>query len=68
MRMKILTGFAIINDRNGKRVTYTHDIVDGNGNLIDSNKKASYVVLDDETKSTIDSLEAIIKDRMNRGD
>lgn len=63
--MKILTGFAIINDRNGKRVTYTYDILDERGNVIDSNKKESYVVLDDESKSAINTLEMIIEGRMN---
>lgn len=63
--MKILTGFAIINDRNGKRVTYTYDILDERGNVIDSNKKESYVVLDDETKSAINTLEMIVEGRMN---
>ena len=63
--MKILTGFAIINDRNGKRVTYTYDVLDEKGNVIDSNKKESYVVLDDETKSAINTLEMIVEGRMN---
>ena len=63
--MKILTGFAIINDRNGKRVTYTYDILDERGNVIDSNKKESYVVLDDESKSAINTLEMIVEGRMN---
>lgn len=65
INLKILTGFAIINDRNGKRVTYTYDILDERGNVIDSNKKESYVVLDDESKSAINTLEMIIEDRMN---
>lgn len=63
--MKILTGFAIINDRNGKRVTYTYDVVDDRGNVVDSNKKESYVVLDVETKDAISLLEAIVEGRMN---
>ena len=63
--MKILTGFAIINDRNGKRVTYTYDIVDERGNVIDSNKKESYVVLENESKDAINILESIVESRMN---
>ena len=62
--MKILTGFAILNDRNGKRVTYTYDEVDEKGNVQDSNIKESYVVLDNETKSAIETLERIVEDRM----
>lgn len=63
--MKILTGFAVINDRNGKRITYTYDILDHMGNVIDSNKKESYVVLEDETKESINILELIIEDRLS---
>lgn len=65
IELKILTGFAIINDRNGKRVTYTYDILDERGNVLDSNKKESYVVLEDESKSAIDTLESIVENRMN---
>lgn len=64
MKMKILTGFAILNDRNGKRITYTYDEVDEKGNVQDSNIKESYVVLDDETKSAIETLEKIVESRM----
>ena len=63
--MNILTGFAVINDRNGKRVTYTYDVVDELGNIQDSNKKASYVVLESEVKGIIDELEGFIELRMN---
>lgn len=63
--MKILTGFAIINDRNGKRITYTYDVVDEKGNIQDSNKKESYVVLDNESKEVISELEIIVEGRMN---
>ena len=63
--MNILTGFAVINDRNGKRITYTYDVVDELGNIQDSNKKASYVVLDNESKDLIDQLEVFIESRMN---
>lgn len=63
--MKILTGFAVINDRNGKRVTYTYDVVDEKGNIVDSNKKESYVVLGTETKTAIEGLEKFVENRMN---
>lgn len=63
--MKILTGFAVINDRNGKRITYTYDIVDELGNIQDSNKKASYVVLEKESKVAIETLENLVETRMN---
>lgn len=66
--MKILTGFAIVNDRNGKRVTYTYDVVDDKGNIKDSNKKESYIILDNETKNIVENLEETIENRMNEDD
>ena len=62
--MKILTGFAILNDRNGKRITYTYDVVDETGSVTESNSKESYIVLDEETKSAISALEQLVENRM----
>lgn len=63
--MKILTGFAVINNRNGKMISYTYDTVDEKGNLKNSNKKESYVVLDEETKTAVEGLEQLVENRMN---
>lgn len=63
--MKILTGFAVINDRNGERITFTHDEVDDKGNLTNSNVKQSYIALDDDTKAKIAALQTLIEARMN---
>jgi len=63
--VRILTGFAIINDRNGERVTYTYDEVDDLGNIIKSNVKESYLALEQETKDAIANLRALIEVRMN---
>lgn len=62
--MKILTGFAVLNDRNGKRITYTYDVVDEKGNVTESNNKESYIVLDEETKNAISALEQLVENRM----
>jgi len=62
--MKILTGFAVLNDRNGKRITYTYDVVDEMGSVTESNNKESYIVLDEETKNAISALEQLVENRM----
>ncbi|WP_300379912.1 hypothetical protein [Clostridium sp.] len=62
--MKILTGFAIVKDIVGNRISYTYTTVDEGGNIIDNNKKESFVVLDVETKSLITSLEDKINQRL----
>ena len=63
--MKILTGFAIINDRNGERISYAFDEVDTQGNLTSSNNRKSYIALDESTKAKIADLRALIEARMN---
>ena len=62
--MKILTGFAVLNDRNGKRITYTYAVVDEMGSVTESNNKESYIVLDEETKSAVSALEQLVENRM----
>lgn len=62
--MKILTGFAIIKDSVGHRVTYTYSEVDDQGTIISSNKKESFVVMDEEVKELIGQLETKITERL----
>ena len=62
--MKKITGFAVIKDSVGNRVTYTYSEIDENGTIIVSNKKESFVVLDSESNSVISELEEIINKRL----
>jgi len=62
--MKLLSGMAIINDSIGKRVVYTYSEIDETGNLLDSNKKESFIAIDEETKNAIQQLEDMIKTRL----
>ncbi|MBS5885152.1 hypothetical protein [Clostridium sp.] len=62
--MKILTGFATIKDSVGHRITYTYSEVDEQGTIISSNKKESYIVLDDDSKNLIKQLENKITERL----
>lgn len=62
--MKILTGFAIIKDSVGNRITYTTSEVDETGTIVSSNNKESFVVLDTETNVLIEQIEEKIKGRM----
>lgn len=61
--MKILTGFAVIKDSIGNRITYTTTEVDEKGTVVSSNNKESFVVLDEKTISVIEQLEKEIKNR-----
>lgn len=62
--MKILTGFAIVKDSVGNRITYTSSEVDEKGTIVSSNNKESFIVLDSETNLIIASLEEKIKERL----
>ena len=61
---KILTGYAVIKDAVGHRITYTYSEVDEQGTIISSNKKESFIVLDTDTKNLIKQLENKITERL----
>lgn len=62
--MKILTGFAVIKDSVGHRITYTYSEVDEKGTIISSNKKESFIVMDEEVKGLVGQLESKITERL----
>lgn len=62
--MKILTGFAVIKDSVGHRITHTYSEVDEQGTITSSNNKESFIVLDAETKTLVEQLENKIKERL----
>lgn len=62
--MKILTGFAIINDTAGKRVSYTFSEVDSTGKFIRQNVKENFIILDEETNDLVLQVERKIKERL----
>lgn len=65
MENKILTGFAVINRAEGKRVAYTHSIVDEEGNIKEDNVKKSFIALDPELLELIKQIdEYIIKNKL----
>ncbi|MBS5937767.1 hypothetical protein [Clostridium sp.] len=62
--MKILTGFAVIKDAVGHRITYTYSEVNEEGTIVSSNKKESFIVMDEEVKELIGQLETKITERL----
>lgn len=61
--MKMLTGFAVIKDALGNRITYTSSEVDEKGNVVSNNNKESFVVVDMDTNRLISNLESKITER-----
>lgn len=62
--MKILTGFAVIKDSVGNRITYTYSDIDEKGTIVSSNNKESFIVLQEETKRIVEQLEKKITERL----
>lgn len=62
--MKILTGFAVIKDAVGNRITFTTSEVDESGTIVSNNNKESFVVMDKDTNELISQLEEKIKERI----
>lgn len=61
--MKRLTGTAIINTAEGKRIAFTYsDIDEKTGAIIEDNKKESFIALDEEFLNTIQQIEDYIKE------
>lgn len=61
--IKRLTGMAVINRAEGKRIAYTYSEIDENtGDIIQDNVKNSFIALDESLLSSIKELETYIKD------
>jgi hypothetical protein len=60
---KILTGYAIIKDGTGNRISYVYSEIDEKGMIVNSNVKESFVVLEEGTLDILTQLEVKIKER-----
>ncbi|HDK7158906.1 hypothetical protein N496_20035 (plasmid) [Clostridium botulinum A2B3 87] len=62
-KIKVLTGTAIINRAEGKRIAFTYSEIDEEtGDIIEDNKKQSFIALNDEFLNTINQIEDYIKE------
>lgn len=59
-----ITGIAVITTAEGKRITYSFSEIDENGNIIASNKKRSFIAIDEEIKGLIETLEKKVSEHM----
>ena len=62
--MKMLQGFAVINDTVGKKIAFTYSELNESGTITKSNIKESFVVLDNEVKNAIQIIENVINARL----
>lgn len=61
--MKQLSSFLVLNVNGGDRVSFTYDEIDpGTGNLISTNNKESFFVVDETLRGHIDAIRAHIRE------
>lgn len=61
--MKQLSSFMALNVNGGDRISYTYDEIDGeSGNLIASNTKESFFVVDDELREHVNAIRDYIRE------
>jgi hypothetical protein len=66
MNKTVIKGFTMLKTAEGMRVSYVYSIIDQDGNVIKENVNESFVVMDDELKTNIDSIVLFIETRMSR--
>lgn len=60
--MKQLSSYMVLNVNGGDRISYTYDeIDDSSGNLLESNTKESFFVVDEELRAHIEAIRAYIR-------
>ena len=61
--IKQLASFAVLNVNGGERVSFTYDEIDAEtGDVISSNNKGSFFVVDDTLAKNIDDIREYIKE------
>lgn len=62
--MKKLTAFTVHTTAEGKRCAYMYSVIDDNGNIIESNKRANCVLLEEETLAAVNTVETFLSARL----
>lgn len=60
--MKQLSSFMALNVNGGDRISFTYDTIDENtGNMIDTNTKESFFVVDEDLRAHIEAVRNYIR-------
>lgn len=62
--MKVLTSFAVVSTGEGKRVSYTHSVIDEEGNVLRSNVRKSFIATGEALLADIAAIEAAVEERL----
>ena len=61
--MKQLSSFMVLNVNGGDRISYTYDEIDGEtGDVISTNNKESFFVVDSELRESIEDVRGNIRE------
>ena len=61
--MKQLSSFMALNVNGGDRISYTYDVIDGQtGDVVDTNIKESFFVVDDELRDHVNAIRDYIRE------
>lgn len=66
--MKKLTAFTVHTTAEGKRCAYMYSVIDGDGNITESNKRANCVLLDESALAAVQELETLLTGRLTELD
>ena len=61
--MKKLTSFTKLTTGEGTRISYTYSEVDGAGNLVSQNNRATFIVVDSGVQAHLDAVESYINEK-----
>lgn len=62
--MKKLTAFTVHTTAEGKRCAYMYSVIDTDGNITESNRRANCVLLDEDTLAAVNRVETFLNDRL----
>lgn len=63
--MKKLTAFTVHTTAEGKRCAYMYSVIDADGNIIETNKRANCVLLDADALAAVQQLETFLDSRLS---
>ncbi len=62
--MKKLTAFTVHTTAEGKRCAYMYSVIDADGNITESNRRANCVLLDETALAAVGQLEGFLAERL----
>lgn len=54
--MNKITGFSVLTTGEGERVTLSYSVLDADGNIVSTNNRKNYVVLDEDALTAIATI------------